>query len=120
VLTKGTHGTTFGGNPVVCAGAVQVLRIMEQPETMKAITEKSSYLRKRLSALDEVAEVTGKGLMVGIALKTKKAPDVLQACLERGLLVLTAKDRVRLLPPLTISMEELKTGTEILCKVLED
>ena len=57
--------------------------------------------------------------MIGIALKTKKAPDVLQECLKNGLLVLTAKDRVRLLPPLNIGMEELQEGMRILCNVLE-
>ncbi len=119
VLGKGTHGSTFGGNPVVCAGAVKVLEYMEQPGVMAEIEEKSAYIRERLAAVDEVAEVSGKGMMVGIALKEKKAADVLQQCLGQGLLVLTAKDRVRLLPPLVISMEELANGMDILCKVLE-
>lgn len=119
VLDKGSHGSTFGGNPVVCAGALKVLEYMEQPDTMERIREKSEYIRSRLSALDEVEEVSGKGLMIGIALKHKKAPDVLQQCLEQGLLVLTAKDRVRLLPPLVISMDDVQAGMEILCKVLE-
>jgi acetylornithine/N-succinyldiaminopimelate aminotransferase len=66
-----------------------------------------------------VEAVTGLGFMIGITLKTKKAPDVLKACLEKGLLVLTAKDRVRLLPPLTITQEELEAGAKILTEVLE-
>jgi len=66
-----------------------------------------------------VQEVSGLGMMIGIQLKTKKASDVLKECIANGLLVLTAKDRVRLLPPLTISNEELKTGAEILCRVLK-
>lgn len=118
VLGAGSHGSTFGGNPVVCAGAVKVLETLQQDGMLDSIQEKSKYLREKLSALEEVQEVSGLGLMVGIALKTKKAPDVLKACIEKGLLVLTAKDRIRLLPPLTISMEELRTGTEILCSVL--
>ena len=119
VLGKGTHGSTFGGNPVVCAGALAVLETLSAPGMLESIREKSTLLRERLSALDEVAEVTGLGLMIGISLKNKKAADVQRECLERGLLVLTAKDRVRLLPPLTITTQELTQGCEILCSVLE-
>lgn len=119
VLSAGTHGSTFGGNPVVCAGAVKVLETLEAPGMLESISEKSKYLRERLSALTEVAEVSGLGLMIGISLKTKKAPEVREACQNNGLLVLTAKDRIRLLPPLTISMEELAAGADILSKVLE-
>ena len=119
VLDKGAHGSTFGGNPVSCAGAVAVLERMAQDGMMEQIAEKSDFIRSALSAVEEVAEISGKGMMVGISLKTKKAADVLQACLERGLLVLTAKDRVRLLPPLTIGMDELREGMQILCNVLE-
>ena len=119
VLGKGTHGSTFGGNPVVCAGAVKVLETLDAPGFLEGVRTKAQYIRDRLSALDEVEAVSGLGFMIGIQLKTKKAPDVLKACLDRGLLVLTAKDRVRLLPPLTISQEELETGIGILCEVLE-
>lgn len=119
VFDKGAHGSTFGGNPVSCAGAVAVLERMAQDGMMEQIAEKSDFIRSALSAVEEVAEISGKGMMVGISLKTKKAADVLQACLERGLLVLTAKDRVRLLPPLTIGMDELREGMQILCNVLE-
>lgn len=120
VLDKGSHGSTFGGNPVSCAGAVKVLERMAQPGMMESIMEKSNYIRERLSGIEEVAELSGKGMMIGIALKTKKAPDVLQECLKNGLLVLTAKDRVRLLPPLIISMDEIKAGMDVLCKALEE
>ncbi len=119
VLGTGAHGSTFGGNPVACAGAVKVLEILGSDGMLDSVWEKSQYIREKLSALEEVKEVSGLGMMIGISLKTKKAPDVLKSCIENGLLVLTAKDRVRLLPPLTISMEELKKGTEILCNVLE-
>ncbi len=118
VLGLGAHGSTFGGNPVVCAGAVKVLEFLEQPDMLDGVLEKSKYLREKLSALEEVQEVSGLGMMVGIALKQKKAADVLKACIANGLLVLTAKDRIRLLPPLTISKEELETGTEILCRMI--
>ncbi len=119
VLDKGSHGSTFGGNPVACAGAVAVLKKMSQADMMQSIIEKSDYIRSQLAAIYEVSEVSGKGMMIGIALKTKNAADVLQECLKNGLLVLTAKDRVRLLPPLTIGMDEVTEGMKILCKVLE-
>ncbi len=119
VLGKGAHGSTFGGNPVVCAGAVKVLERLAQPGFLEGIRTKSKKLRAALAAVDEVEAVSGLGMMIGITLKTKKAPDVLKACLEKGLLVLTAKEKVRLLPPLTISDEELAAGTKILTEVLE-
>ena len=119
VLGKGAHGSTFGGNPVVCAGAVKVLERLAQPGFLEGIRTKSEKLRAALAAVDEVEAVSGLGMMIGITLKTKKAPDVLKACLEKGLLVLTAKEKVRLLPPLTISEEELAAGTRILIEVLE-
>lgn len=119
VLGKGAHGSTFGGNPVVCAGAVKVLETLETPGVLDEITQKAEWLRTELSTIEEVESVTGLGFMIGIALKTKKAPDVLKACLEKGLLVLTAKDKVRLLPPLTITMEELQAGMKILRETLE-
>lgn len=119
VLGIGAHGSTFGGNPVACAGAVKVLETVEMPGFLEGVREKADYLRKRLSGLNEVAEVSGMGLMIGISLKTRKAPDVLKACLEQGLIVLTAKDRIRLLPPLAIRMDELEAGADILCRILE-
>lgn len=119
VLDKGSHGSTFGGNPVACAGAVKVLERMACDGMMESIMEKSNYIRETLAGIDEVAQLSGKGMMIGIALKNKKAADVLQECLQNGLLVLTAKDRVRLLPPLTITMEEIQAGLRILCKALE-
>ncbi len=118
VLNAGAHGSTFGGNPIVCAGAVKVLELLEQDDMLESIQEKSRFIRETLSALDEVQEVSGIGLMVGISLKSKKAADVLKICRENGLLVLTAKTKIRLLPPLTISNEELSAGMEILCNAI--
>ncbi len=118
-LSKGMHGSTFGGNPVVCAGAIAVMERITKPDTLKDIVEKANYLRAELSKLEEVKTITGLGLMIGIMLKSKKAPEVLQQCLAQGLLVLTAKDRVRLLPPLTITKEEMEEGLAILTRVLE-
>ncbi len=120
VLGKGAHGSTFGGNPVVCAGAVKVLETLETPGMLENIQRKSQYLREKISALDTVQEVSGLGFMIGILPKDQTAAKVQETCLQNGLLVLTAKDRVRLLPPLTITEEELTKGAEILCNALKN
>jgi acetylornithine/N-succinyldiaminopimelate aminotransferase len=80
---------------------------------------KGEYIREALSKLPEVAAISGKGLMVGLTLGSKTAPDVAKAALERGLLVLTAKDKLRLLPPLNISYADLDKGLEILKEILQ-
>ncbi len=118
VLTAGTHGSTFGGNPVCCAGGLAVLDKASDKEFLKEVREKAEYIRNRLSLIDEVSALSGIGLMIGITLKSKVAGDVAKECLNRGLLVLTAKDKVRLLPPLTISYEEIDEGLRILTEIL--
>ena len=120
VMGPSTHGSTFGGNPVVCAGALAVLQQVSAGGFLDDVLDKGCRIRSRLLQCSEVAAVTGLGLMVGIQLKTRKAADVLQDCRKAGLLVLTAKQNVRLLPPLTISDDELNEGLEILIKVLEN
>ncbi len=117
VLNSGSHGSTFGGNPVVCAGALAILNQIT-PELLNEVQEKGDFLRRKLTSLEEVVSVSGLGLMIGIQLKTKTAAAVRDTCLKKGLLVLTAKDRVRLLPPLNISRQELETGAEILCQCI--
>lgn len=119
VLTPGTHGSTFGGNPIACAGGLAVLEKAGDESFLAEVREKSDYLRKKISAIDEVASLSGIGLMVGIELKNKKAADVVKAALDEGLLLLTAKTKVRLLPPLTISYEEIDKGIAILEKLLK-
>ena len=120
VLTAGTHGSTFGGNPIACAGGLAVLDRIESSGFLDEVTEKGSFIRNELKKCNEVESLSGIGLMVGITLKTKDAHDVAQKALERGLLVLTAKEKVRLLPPLTISYDELKDGLKILIEILEE
>lgn len=120
VLTPGTHGSTFGGNPIACAGGLAVLERVAEEGFLKEVCEKAEYIRKRLENCSEVENVSGIGLMIGIALKSKKASDVAKEALEKGLLVLTAKEKVRLLPPLTISREEIDDGLNILINILED
>lgn len=118
VFTAGTHGSTFGGNPVCCAGGLAVLDKAADPKFLEEVTEKGEYFREKLSAINEVSALSGIGLMIGISLKTKNAGDVAKAALDNGLLVLTAKDKVRLLPPLTITYEEIDAGMEILKNIL--
>lgn len=120
VLTPGTHGSTFGGNPIACAGGVAVIDRLESEGFLDSINEKAELFRKKLSECSEVASVSGLGLMIGIELKTKNAADVAKKALENGLLILTAKTKVRLLPPLTISKEEIEDGLKILIDILEE
>ena len=82
------------------------------------MTEKGAYIREKLTAIEEVEGVDGLGLMLGIRLKTKKAAEVAKACVENGLLILTAKSKLRLLPPLTITKEEIDRGLALLAGVL--
>lgn len=119
VLGAGDHGTTFGGNPVVCAGANVCVDTICQPEFLAEVCRKAEMIREKLGESAEVESVSGLGLMIGIELKTKTAKDVANACLEKGLLVLTAKQKVRLLPPLNISDEEIEEGLKILLAVLD-
>ncbi|MGN0640686.1 MAG: aspartate aminotransferase family protein [Oscillospiraceae bacterium] len=119
VLTPGTHGSTFGGNPLACAGGLAVLNKVNSAGFLDEVSKKGDYIREKLAKCSEVQSVSGIGLMVGIELKTKKAADIAKACLENGLLVLTAKTKVRLLPPLTITYDELNEGLDILINLLE-
>ena len=119
VLTKGQHGSTFGGNPVACAAGNYVLDKVSSPAFLDEVKAKGEYLMKKLRELNKetIIEVRGKGLMIGI--KTSLVPsDVSKKALESGLIVLTAgKDVVRLLPPLVISYEEIDKSVEILAQI---
>lgn len=118
VLTPGTHGSTFGGNPVCCAGGLAVLNKAADENFLADVVKKGEYIKNKLSKIDEVSGLSGMGLMIGISLKTKKAADMAKLALEKGLLVLTAKDKLRLLPPLTITYDEIDAGIEILKEIL--
>lgn len=119
VLTAGTHGTTFGGNPVACAGAKYILDTLTD-EFLSEITEKGEYIREKLNEIEEVKSITGLGLMLGIELKSKNAGEIAKKCSENGLLILTAKNKLRMLPPLVITKEEIDKGMKILKTFLED
>ena len=116
----GSHGSTFGGNPVVCAGANVVLDKLDDAFLANA-NERAVQLRTGLAKLPRVKSITGIGLMVGIEfLEGIQAADVLAACREKGLLVLTAKTRLRLLPPLTLTAHDVDLALEILGSVLTE
>ena len=111
-LGAGDHGSTFGGNPVCCAGALSVLgRIDDQ--LLKEVKEKSAYIFKTLEGAPGVESVSGMGLMIGIK-TAKPAGDVVKTCMENGVLCLTAKDKVRLLPALNIPMPVLEKAIEVI------
>ena len=120
VLTAGTHGSTFGGNPVSLAGALAVVERVGDPEFLKDVQEKGEYLRARLAQMKGVSSVRGMGLMIGADLVEKEAKDVVKKGVENGLLMLTAKQSLRFLPPLTITREEIDEGLAILEKILND
>lgn len=120
VLTPGTHGSTFGGNPIACAGGLAVLERVTGDGFLEEVGKKADYIRSKLEKCGEVEAVSGIGLMIGIALKTKKAADAAREAFERGVLVLTAKEKIRLLPPLNISYEEIDSGLNILINILEE
>ena len=119
VLTPGTHGSTFGGNPVVCAGGLVVLKRLSDPAFMEELSRKADYFRGSLAALPRVKSVSGLGLMLGAELEGIAAADLLRAAFEKGLLVLTAKSKLRCLPPLTITYEQIDAGMAILREILE-
>ena len=119
VLTPGTHGSTFGGNPIACAGGNAVLDTVLADGFLDEVNQKGYYFYQKLMELPEVEKVDGMGLMIGVRLKTKKAGDICKACLENGLLILTAKEKLRFLPPLNITYDEIDAGLEILSELLK-
>jgi acetylornithine/N-succinyldiaminopimelate aminotransferase len=118
VLTYGTHGTTFGGNPIASAGAEYVLDKINTPEFLAEVEKKAQYIRQKLASIEEIEGIDGIGLMLGIRLKTKNSLEMTKECVANGLLILTAKQKLRMLPPLTITYQEIDKGLEILQKVL--
>ena len=115
-LKPGDHGSTFGGNPVCCAGAVSIVSRLTE-DFLLEVQGKSEYLRAKLKGFDGVKRVTGLGLMIGLEVE-KPAKEIAQQCLERGLLVLTAHEKVRIVPPLNITKTEMDEGLTILREVL--
>lgn len=114
-MGPGTHGSTFGGNPVVCAGGLYMVNTLSNPAFLAQVRETGDYLAQRLAAMPGVREVRGLGMMRGLVLEDGLSARTLAAqCLQNGLLILTAKTLLRLLPPLNISRAELDKGLSIL------
>lgn len=116
-LGKGDHGTTFGGNPVCCAAACNVLSRLTD-DFLLEVQAKGDYLRAKLKGMDGVKEVTGLGLMIGVSVDGD-AHGILEKCFEKGLLILTAHERLRIVPPLSITKREMDEGLTILSEVLK-
>lgn len=119
VLTAGSHGSTFGGNPVCAAGAVSIVKRIDD-DFMAEVTKKSNYIVKELTATKGVVSVSGLGLMLGVEIKDDANKEVIAKCIEKGLLVLTAKNKIRLLPALNIPDELLKKGISILKEAIQE
>lgn len=118
VFTPGTHGSTFGGNPLSCAGAISILSRIDA-ELLAEVRTKSDYIFAALAAANGVKSVHGLGLIIGI--ETEKDTDVVvKECISRGVLVLKAKNRVRLLPALNIPWEQLKQAIGIIKEVFAE
>ena len=112
VLGPGDHGSTYGGNPVCCAGALSVINRLDE-NLLAQVRAKSEYIFSALTDAPGIKSVSGMGLMIGIETE-RPAKDVVAACMERGVLCLTAKTKVRLLPALNIPMDVLQEAIEII------
>ena len=117
VLGPGTHATTFGGTPMICAAANAVLSEVIQPAFLQSVKEKGEYLTKQLLAMgsDSIKDVRGMGLMIGIVVDADERAALVKQIMDKGVLVLTAGTNViRLLPPLSISYEEMDEALAIM------
>ena len=112
VLGFGDHGSTFGGNPVSCAAALSILGRIDDA-LLAEVRKKSDYLFETFAGCEGIEQVSGMGLMMGLK-TTKPAGEVVKACMEQGVLCLTAKDKVRLLPALNIPMEVLQKAAAVI------
>jgi len=112
VFGPGDHGSTFGGNPAVCAGAISILSRIDD-DLLAEVRRKSQYIFSQFEGAEGVESVAGMGLMIGIK-TVKPAGDIIKACMEKGVLCLSAKDKVRLLPALNIPQELLEKAVKII------
>lgn len=120
VMSPSTHGTTFGANPVVCAGANYVLDTITADGFLDEVNKKGAYIEEKVSKLENVKNVRRMGLMIGIELESGNAHDIAVKCVENGLLIITAKDLLRMLPPLVITYEEIDEALKILENTLKE
>ena len=120
-LGYGEHGTTFGGNPICAAAALSVVNRIDD-KLLNHVKESRKMVEDILGKSSAVNKITGKGLMIGVDFTSPSglnASEIAKECIKEGLIVLTAKNRIRLLPSLNISDAELKEGLNILKGVLE-
>ena len=120
VMSPSTHGTTFGANPVVCAGANYVLDTITADGFLDEVNKKGAYIEDKVSKFENVKNVHRMGLMIGIELKSGNAHDIAVKCVENGLLIITAKDLLRMLPPLVITYDEIDEALKILENTLKE
>jgi acetylornithine/N-succinyldiaminopimelate aminotransferase len=119
MLSAGEHGSTFAGGPVVAAAALATLGVIDDPELLRRVRELGTRLREGLAHLDGVRLVRGRGLMVGCELERKRAPQVVEAAVEAGLIAnSTGPAQLRFLPPLTIGEQEVDEALAILGRIL--
>lgn len=114
VMSPSTHGTTFGANPVVCAGANYVLDTITADGFLDEVNKKGAYIEEKVSKFKNVKNVRRMGLMIGIEFENGNAHDIAVKCVENGLLIITAKDLLRMLPPLVITYDEIDEALKIL------
>ncbi len=119
VFNFGDHGSTFGGNPVSCAGGISIVERITD-ELMDEVNAKGKYIIDSLKVMDEVEDVSGLGLMIGIKPKYKTAKEVVDTCLKNGVMALTAKNKIRLLPALNIPMDLVIEAVEIIKNALKE
>ena len=117
VLVPGDHGSTFGMNPVACAGACVVLDTIDD-EFLESVRAKSQMIREALAGMKKVTGLDGLGLMIGIDLDGMTGAEAVSLLMEEGVMAIPAGNRLRLLPPLTISIEEIETALKAMRKVL--
>ena len=115
VLGFGDHGSTFGGNPVCCAGAVSILERIDDA-FLADVKQKSEYIFASLKECKGVKSISGMGLMIGIETE-KPASEIVKACIKKGVLCLTAKNKVRLLPALNIPFPLLAKAVDVIKSV---
>ncbi len=118
VLGFGDHGSTYGGNPICCAGAISVMERLTD-DFLASVKRRSGYIMASLMGAPGIEGISGMGLMIGVR-TTAPAGAVVKACMEKGVLFLTAKDKVRMLPPLNIPMNDLEFAIETLKSVAKE
>lgn len=121
ILGPGQHGSTFGGNPAVCAGGVEVMKQICKEGFLDDISARADYLWDRLQTMPGVTGISGIGLMIGVSVdKGLDARKIAEQCAENGLLILTAKKKLRIMPPLNITLDEIDKGLDILRRCLSE